>query len=46
MSKAFDRVWHEGLLLKLKQNGMNGKLLNLIKSYLGNRKQRVVLKWV
>ena len=43
MSKAFDRVWHEGLLFKLKQNGINGKLLNLMKSYLGNRKQRVVL---
>ena len=43
MSKAFDRVWHEGLLFKLKHNGINGKLLNLMKSYLGNRKQRVVL---
>ena len=43
MSKAFDRVWHEGLLFKLKQNGINGKPLNLMKSYLGNRKQRVVL---
>ena len=42
MSKAFDRVWHEGWLFKLKQNGINGKLLNLMKSYLGNRKQRVV----
>ena len=28
MSKAFDKVWHEGLLFKLKQNGINGKLLD------------------
>ena len=43
MSKAFDKVWHEGLLFKLKQNGINGKLLNLLKSYLANRNQRVLL---
>ena len=43
MSKTFDKVWHEGLPFKLKQNGINGKLLNLLKSYLPNRKQRVVL---
>ena len=40
MSKAFDKVWHEGLLFKLKQNGITGKLLNLLKSYLANRNQR------
>ena len=43
MSKAFDKVWHEGLVFKLKQNGIEGKLLNLFKNYLINRKQRVVL---
>ena len=43
MSKAFDKVWHEGLLFKLKQNGINGKLLNLLKNYLANRNQRVLL---
>ena len=43
MSKAFDKVWHEGLVFKLKQNGISGKLLNLIENYLINRKQRVVL---
>ena len=43
MSKAFDKVWHEGLVFKLKQNGIEGKLLNLFKNYLSNRKQRVVL---
>ena len=43
MSKAFDKVWHEGLIFKLKQNGIERKLLNLFSNYLANRKQRVVL---
>ena len=40
MSKAFDKVWHEGLLFKLKQNGISGKLLTLLKNYLSNSRQR------
>ena len=43
ISKAFDRVWHEGLLYKLKVYGVNGPLLKLLKSSLTNRFQRVVL---
>ena len=43
ISKAFDKVWHEGLLFKLKQNGVSGKLLSFFKSYLSNRKQRVAI---
>ena len=43
MSKAFDKVWHEGLLFKLKQNGIDGNLLALLTNYLSNRRQRVVL---
>ena len=43
MSKAFDKVWHEGLIFKLRQHGINGKLINLLKSYLSNRKQRVII---
>ena len=43
ISKAFDKVWHEGLLFKLQQNGVTGKLHDLFKDYLSNRKQRVVL---
>ena len=39
----FDKVWHKGLLLKLKQNGISGNLLNLVCDFLRNRKQRVLL---
>ena len=37
-----DKVWHNGLIYKLKQNGVRGDLLNLI-DFLDARKQRVVL---
>ena len=43
LSKAYDRVWHDGLLYKLKSNGIDGNLFKLIKSFLNNRCQRVVL---
>ena len=43
ISKAFDKVWHDGLLFKIAQNGVSGPLLNLLRNYLSNRKQRVVL---
>ena len=43
ISKAFDRVWHEGLLFKLRQCGVDGQLLKWFKSYLSDRSQRVVV---
>ena len=33
-SKAFNKVWHEGLLLKLNQNGISGNLLKLLHGFL------------
>ena len=43
MSKALDRVWHEGLLFKLKRLGPSRKYYGLINSFLRSRHQRVVL---
>ena len=43
ISKAFDRVWHDGLVYKLKRCGVSGQLLSLIQSFLKDRKQRTVL---
>ena len=43
ISKAFDKVWYDGLCFKLKQNDIDSKLYDLIESFVSNRKQRVVL---
>ena len=46
LSKAFHRVWHclrDCLLYKIKSNGIDGNLLKLIKLFLNNRCQGVVL---
>ena len=43
ISKAFDKVLHEGVIFKLEENGISGDLLNIVTDFLGNRKQRVVL---
>lgn len=43
VSKAFDRVWHKGLLYKLNRAGITGSLLLWFSNYLSDRKQRVVL---
>ena len=43
ITKAFDKIWHKGLIYKLFRIGFRGKLLNLLSSYLSERFQRVVL---
>ena len=43
ISKAFDKVWHDGLLYKLESFGISGNLLKLFHSYLNNRQQRVAV---
>ena len=43
ISKAFDKMWHDGLLLKLKSNEISGPLLNLLSEFLCERYQRAVL---
>ena len=42
LSKAYDRVWHAGLLHKLEKIGIRGSLLAWFRSYLTGRTQRVV----
>jgi hypothetical protein len=43
ISKAFDRVWHKGLIWKLHRIGIRGKLLSWIENYLKERYQRVII---
>ena len=42
-SKAFDKVWHKGLLHKIKSYGVDSNLLSWFSSYLQDRQQRVVI---
>jgi retron-type reverse transcriptase len=43
-SKAFDKVWHRGLLHKLKAYGITGNLIDWFSSYSNGRRQKVVIK--
>ena len=43
---AFDKVWWKALLANLGHCGMSGKALSLLKSYLSNRKFKVVANGV
>ena len=42
ISKAFVKVWHQGVLFKLESFGIGGELLNFFKDYLQEHQQRVV----
>ena len=42
ISKAFDKVWYNGLVFKLRQNSLCGEMINILKDFLSYRKQRVV----
>ena len=43
ISKAFDRIWHAGLLHKLKSYGISGQIVGLISSFVSNRWLQVVV---
>ena len=43
ISKAFDKVWHEGLFFKLRSMGISGKLYNLLGNSLSDKFQRIIL---
>ena len=36
ISSAFDKVWHYGLIFKMRKNGVSGRLLKLFQNYLNN----------
>ena len=44
VSSAFDKVWHNGLLAKLSQIGVEGSLYDTLSSYLSDRRQVVVVE--
>ena len=46
IGKAFDPVWHAGLIHKLKAAGVQGELLKWFTNYLAERKQRIILPGV
>ena len=46
VAAAFEKVWHDGLMEKLKQNGISDSCFDLFKSYLTDRKQIVVVDGV
>ena len=43
VSKAFDKVWHKGIIFKLKQNAFFTKLLSVLSDFLKDREQRITL---
>ena len=46
ISKAFDRVWHRGLILKLEKYGITGNLLTWFQNYLTKRSQMLFVNGV
>ena len=45
-SKAFDKVPHQRLLRKVKAHGIDGKVLDWVRSWLSDRRQRVVINGI
>ena len=43
ISKAFDKVWHNGIFYKLRSYGMSDQIIKWVENYLTNRSQQVVL---
>ena len=42
ISQAFDKVWHDGIIFKLTQNGISGNLRKLLRDFLSERRQSVL----
>ena len=43
ISKAFDKVWHDGLFFRLRQNGICGEMINISGELLSDRKEGLIL---
>ena len=43
VSSAFDKVWHNSFLAKLSQIGVDGSFYDIIRSYLSERQQIVLI---
>ena len=43
ISKAFDKVWHDGFIYKINSFGISDTPLKLIENFLSNKYQRVAL---
>ena len=41
--KAFDKVPHKSLLMKIQQFGIKGGVINWVKAFLSGRQQRVIV---
>ena len=46
ISKAFDRVWHQALLSKMRAFGIDESLLRWIRNFLSDRSIQVVFKGI
>ena len=46
VSKVLDKVWHKGLLFKLRQLGIAGTLYDWLEHYLTARSQKVVINGI
>ena len=43
ISKASDKVWNEGIVFKLKQNGISDDFVSILSDFIRNKKQKVTL---
>ena len=41
---VFDKVWHDGLIFKLRQNGICSKMIKIFEDFFSDRKQSC-FKW-
>ena len=43
ISKIFNKVWHDGLIFKLRQNGICGGMINILEDFPSGRKRKIIL---